>query len=66
VAEVVAVKKVKSDAKAKVAGRSGPPEPVAPSEPNDLDTSAPFLTLDRDRGGRIWPVSGVETDPINP
>jgi hypothetical protein len=66
VAETVVGKKVKADAKAKGPGRSGPPEPVAPSEPNDLDTSPPSLTVDRDRGGRIWPVAGVEIDPINP
>jgi hypothetical protein len=63
--EVSAKSEVKADAPAKSRPRSRTPEPVAPTEPKAQDTLTPSPTVDRDRGGRIWPVPGVEIGSID-
>jgi hypothetical protein len=52
---------VKADAPAKDRARSRPPEAAVPTEPNGPDLLPPSPTVDRDLGGRIWPVPGLES-----
>jgi hypothetical protein len=54
--EPVAAKEPKRKASAKA---------VAPNEPNAVEPEMPVVQVERDRGGRIWPVEGVPEGPID-
>jgi hypothetical protein len=53
--EPVAVKKPKRK----------PSKAVAPNEPKAIEVELPSVQVERDRGGRIWPVEGVPEGPID-
>jgi hypothetical protein len=55
-AEPVAAKKVKEKASSKA---------VAPNEPTAIEPESTAVQVERDRGGRIWPVEGVPEGPID-
>jgi hypothetical protein len=55
-AEPVTAKKVKDKASSK---------DIAPNEPNEIEADSTVVQVERDRGGRIWPVEGEPEGSID-
>jgi hypothetical protein len=50
---------------AKEPKRKSASKAVAPNEPIEIESESTVVQVERDRGGRIWPVEGVDEGPID-